>query len=121
MKTQVLLPKIFNFSFTYNSNQIPIKIITLDHFIENNEIENVDLLKIDTEGYEFNIIKGLSKHSNKIKLIYFEHHYDDMIIKNYKFGDIHKLLQDNEFQKIFKVKMPFRKSFDYIYKNKKII
>ena len=26
MKTQVLLPKIFNFSFTYNSNQIPIKI-----------------------------------------------------------------------------------------------
>ena len=26
MKAQVLLPKIFNFSFTYNSNNIPLKI-----------------------------------------------------------------------------------------------
>ena len=26
MKTEVLLPKVFNFSFTYNSNNIPLKI-----------------------------------------------------------------------------------------------
>ena len=25
MKTEVLLPKVFNFSFTYNSNNIPLK------------------------------------------------------------------------------------------------
>ena len=101
------------------SHQIPIKIFTLDHFIENNEIENVDLLKIDTEGYEFNIIKGLSKYSHKIKLIYFEHHYDDMIIKNYKFGDIHQLLNNKNFMMIKKSKMLFRKSFEYIYENQK--
>ena len=38
-----------------------------------------------------------------------------MIQKNYKFKDIHKLLTDNGFKKIFKIKMPLRKSFDYIY------
>ena len=38
-------------------------------------------------------LKVLSKHSKKIKLIYFEHHYDDMIIKDYKFGHIHDLLK----------------------------
>ena len=101
-------------------HKLPIKIITLDYFIEKNNVQHVDLLKIDTEGYEFNIIKGLSKHCPKIKMIYFEHHYDDMIIKDYKFSDIHKLLNKKGFVMIKKSKMLFRKSFEYLYENKKI-
>lgn len=104
-------------SFQY---KIPIRLITLDYFIEKNKIENIDLLKIDTEGYEFNVLKGLSKHNQKIKLVYFEHHYDDMIVKNYKFGDIHQLLKSFGFVMIKKSKMLFRKSFEYVYENKKI-
>ena len=97
--------------------RIPVKILTLDYFIEQNNIQQIDLLKIDTEGYEFNVLKGLSKHSKKIKLIYFEHHYDDMIIKNYKFQDINELLKEKSFIMIKKSKMIFRKSFEYIYEN----
>ena len=82
-------------------------------------ISKIDLLKIDTEGYEYNVLKGLKKNHQIIKLIYFEHHYDDMIIKNYKFGDIHQILKKYGFEKIFKTKMLFRKSFEYIYENKK--
>ena len=105
-------------SFHY---KIPIKIITLDYFIEKNKIKNIDLLKIDTEGYEFNVLKGLSKYNQKIKLVYFEHHYDDMIVKNYKFGDIHQLLKSFGFVMIKKSKMLFRKSFEYVYENQKMI
>ena len=101
-------------------HKLPIDVLTLDSFIEKNDIQNIDLLKIDTEGYEFNVLKGLTNHCQKIKLIYFEHHYDDMIIKNYKFGDIHKLLKDRGFLMINKSKMIFRKSFEYVYENKKI-
>ena len=101
-------------SFQY---QIPIKLVTLDHFIEKNNISNIDLLKIDTEGYELNVLKGLSKYNKIIKLVYFEHHYDDMIIKNYKFKDINKLLINYGFIMIKKSKMLFRKSFEYIYEN----
>jgi FkbM family methyltransferase len=97
--------------------KVPIEIITLDYFIEKNKIEYIDLLKIDTEGYELNVLKGLSKHNKKVKLVYFEHHYDDMIIKNYKFGDIHRLLKNNGFIMIQKSKMLFRKSFEYVYEN----
>ena len=100
-------------------HKVPIEIITLDYFIEKKKIENVDFLKIDTEGYEFNVLKGLSKHNQKIKLVYFEHHYDDMIIKNYKFGDIHQLLENYGFKMIKKSKMFFRKSFEYVYENQK--
>ena len=38
-----------------------------------------------------------------------------MIIKNYTFSDIHNLLKNNGFRRVYKIKMPFRKSFDYIY------
>jgi len=100
--------------------KLPITILTLDHFIEKNHIENIDLIKIDTEGYELNVLKGLSKNSKKVKLIYFEHHYDDMIIKDYKFSDIHKFLKNKGFIMIKKSKMIFRKSFEYVYENQEI-
>ena len=41
-----------------------------------------------------------------------------MIIKDYKFKDIHQLLKNKGFVMIKKSKMLFRKSFEYIYENK---
>jgi len=99
-------------------NKVPTKVIRLKEFIEREKIDKVDFIKIDTEGFEFNILLGLENDIKKVKFILFEHHYDNMIIKNYKFKDINKLLKDNGFKKIFKTRMPFRKSFDYIYENK---
>ena len=55
---------------------------------------------------------------NNVNFILFEHHYDDMIVKNYFFSDIHDFLSKNNFKKIYKSKMPFRKTFEYIYVNK---
>ena len=54
----------------------------------------------------------------KIRYIYFEHHYDLMIEKGYTFSNINSLLVKNNFKKIFKIKMKFRKSFEYIYEKK---
>ena len=51
-------------------------------------------------------------------MILFEHHFDDMILKEYKFSDINNLLIQNNFKQIFKIRMPFRKTFEYIYLNK---
>ena len=90
----------------------------MKNYLIDKNLKNIDFLKIDTEGYEKETILGLGEKIKNVKLIFFEHHYDNMIIKNYKFRDIHKLLIDHGFQKIFKTKMPFRKSFDYIYENK---
>ena len=100
------------------NDKVPTKIIRLKDFLEQEKINKIDFIKIDTEGFEFNILLGLEEDIKKVKFILFEHHYDNMIVKNYKYKDIHKLLIDHGFQKIFKTKMPFRKSFDYIYENK---
>ena len=94
------------------------KIMTLRDFFEEHSIKYINYLKIDTEGFELNVIKGLQDYICKIQIIHFEHHYDDMLNKNYKFTDINQLLLRNNFSQIFKIKMFFRKSFEYLYLNK---
>ena len=110
--------KILNIKKIDNFYQkITINIIKLSTYIKKNKITNIDILKIDTEGFELNVIKSLENFSHIVRNIYFEHHYDDMIIKNYKFSDINQILKNFGFKKIYKSKMIFRKSFEYIYKN----
>ena len=110
--------KILNISKIDNYyEKIPIKISYLDHYINQNKVEFIDILKIDTEGFELEVLKGLINNFQKVKFVYFEHHYDDMIKKNYTFSNIHNFLEKNNFKKIMKSKMIFRKSFEYIYEN----
>ena len=98
---------------------IEVKLQLLDEYLMKSNITSIDLLKIDTEGHEYYVLKGSSKNLSKIKYIYFEHHYDDMLKKGYTFSDIHNFLKKNDFEKIFKSKMYFRKTFEYIYRNSK--
>ena len=54
--------------------QIDVQTQTIDNFCLKNNINFIDLLKLDTEGNEFNILKGAAKFlsENKIKIIYTE-------------------------------------------------
>ena len=67
---QILQPfkKIKGFS------EIDVQTQTLDNFCLSQKIENIDVLKIDTEGNEANVLKGAKKLllENRIKLIYVE-------------------------------------------------
>jgi len=97
-----------------------LKTETLDNYIYQNNYNRISFLKIDTEGYEYEILIGLKKRIKSVDTIMFEHHYDNMIIKEYTFSDINYLLKKNDFYQIFKSRMPFRKSFEYIYRRKEI-
>ena len=117
--TKYFKKKFFFLNFIGKENliqNIEINQIRLCDYMDYNEISKIDFLKIDTEGYELNVLLGLGKYLQKTSLIMFEHHYDDMIIKDYSFGDINDLLKKNNFKQIYKYKMPFRKTFEYIYK-----
>tara|TARA_Y100001958_G_C21198627_1_gene525580 strand:+ start:405 stop:1142 length:738 start_codon:yes stop_codon:yes gene_type:complete len=114
-KKSFLLYTKKNNKFYKEENTIQIK---LNDYIIDNKIQKIDFLKIDTEGYEMNVLLGLDNQFNKVSLIMFEHHYHNMIKKNYKFKDINELLKKNNFVQIYKYKMPFRKTFEYIYVKK---
>ena len=79
------------------------------------ELAKKRVLKIDIEGYEFFVLKGFDKYIKNAKVVHFEHNYDNMLIKKYTFTDIHNLLINNNFHNSLKIKMFFRKSFEYVY------
>jgi len=96
-------------------SEIDVKQVLISKYMITNDIKKIDFIKIDTEGYEYYVLKGLKNQFRNIKLILFEHHYHSMLIKKYKFGDIHNLLIKNNFKQIYKYKMAFRKTFEYVY------
>ena len=118
-KRKFRLINFLNNKETYQ--KIKIKISKLKDYIEKNNIKKIDFMKIDTEGYEFEILLGLENKIKLVDIIMFEHHYDNMIKKGYTFENINKLLIKNNFNKIYKSRMPFRKTFEYIYKREELI
>ena len=110
--------KIKNFILKKSKmKKLKVKVISIDNFCKNKKIKKIDLLKIDTEGFEFDVLSGLEEEIKKIKFVFFEHHYDDMYKKSYKYSNVSKLLKENNFRILHKNKMPFRKTFEYMWSN----
>lgn len=113
---------IFSQNTDFIEKKILLNIKPLNEFTDIFNCKNIDILKIDTEGYELNILKGISKNNfHKIKFIYLEHHYDLMVKKDYKYSDLKNYLNKNNFYLKYKIKMSFRKTFEYIFENEKSI
>lgn len=70
-----------------------VEIQTIDEFCMNNKIEWIDFLKIDVEGFEFNLLQGAEKmlESRSIRFIQFEVGVCAVDAK-YFFKDIYQLL-----------------------------
>lgn len=82
-KTNSFYPMVKNSKYrlqrTVSNNETEtikcVKVKKLDTFLEENEISNIDLLKIDTQGAEIEILKGAEKtlNSKKINVIELEY------------------------------------------------
>lgn len=62
-----------------------IKVIRLDTFLEKQDIKTIDLLKIDTEGNELNVLKGLGHWlvKGQIKAIHFEFNEMNVVSRSF--------------------------------------
>ena len=79
---------------------IEVEVIKLDDYCKKNNINNIDLLKIDTEGYEDKVLQGsldLMK-SGKISVIFIEIQLGNVYDKYLNFLDIEKYLIPNNFR-----------------------
>jgi len=58
--------------------------IKLKDYLNENNIKNIDILKIDTEGCEVSILQSIKSLINQITVIYLEHHSEQqgLMIKN---------------------------------------
>ena len=96
-----------------------VQVDKLDNFSNKNKINNIDILKIDTEGFELNVIKGAKKTLKKTKLLIIEFQLNDMYL-NYSSKKIDNFLKFNNFIFIDSLKFPFMQYEDRIYINKNI-
>ena len=99
-----------------------INVYPLNFFIKKYSIKKIDILKIDVEGYEEEVLKGISKENfKKIKFIVIEKQNNEQIYHNYSFKRIHKILTKNNFINVSKFKDLLWDYEDHIYQSKKIL
>ena len=93
-----------------------IQTTTLSKFILYNSINSIDLIKIDTEGHELKVLKGLEQKINIVKNILIEFHHRDIFL-DYKPEEIHNFLVSNNFKLEKTFNFPFCWQ-DRLYSNK---
>jgi FkbM family methyltransferase len=97
------------FTFAGEPNEsIECNMISIDSFCQNNDIEEIDFLKIDVEGHECSVLAGASKmiNENKINIVQFEFSEFNIFSRTF-FYDFYKLLPQYQFYRI----MPFNKLY----------
>jgi len=81
----------------FDANEV--KLDTLDNIISNQNLERVDMLKIDVEGFEYEVLSGCIKSFklNKIQKILCEIHHEFLRKKGINEKTIYDLLENNGF------------------------
>ena len=76
-----------------------VNVWTVDSFLEEQKIAFVDILKSDTQGYEFEVFKGAEEamRRNRIGLLYFEFIFSDMYKDLPRFDEMFRHLIDRGF------------------------
>lgn len=81
-----------------DSNKILLSIKKGKDYIDEKHISDIDFLKIDTEGYEINVLRGFEEHLNIVKIIQFEYG-GTFLDNNTKLIDVIEYLRNKGFHK----------------------
>ena len=81
-----------------DSNKILLQIKKGKDYVIQNNIKNIDFLKIDTEGYELNVLQGFEDFLENVKIIQFEYG-GTFLDNNKKLIDVITFLEEKGFYK----------------------
>jgi len=79
-----------------------VKVNTLDQYCKNKNIQKIDLLKIDTQGYEDKVLEGSLNtiKNNQVGVVLTEIIFDKVYDKYFSFSEIEKYLVPNDFRMV---------------------
>jgi len=78
-------------------DKISVKSMRMDEFMESNQIDTIDLLKIDVEGHSFEVLEGFGERLKSIKCIHIENEHTE-VWKNQKlYPEVEPILVNNGF------------------------
>ena len=95
--------------------------ITLDTYCEENKIKQIDILKIDVQGFEDKVLDGAQNllKASKIKLIQLELIFTEIYEKPLSIYDVEKFLIPNKY-KLFGISNAGSLISNYIYQQNHI-
>ena len=93
-----------------------INTVSFDNFFDGKIFDENTLLKIDTEGYELNVLKGSNQKIKEVKYILIENQFSKMY-KNVDFKDSHNFLISKNFKLLKKFRFPTLHYEDRLYIN----
>ena len=109
------IKKILTFSEKYVDRKMKVKTRRLKSFLPNKSLDKI-FIKIDVEGHEIYVLRGLGKKIKKIPYVMVENQVFNLYKKK---NSVHKFLVRNNFYIIKKFTFPSLHTQDIIYKNLK--
>ena len=110
-------------SFDNLKEKINVETKRLDTFIDENEISEIEFIKIDTQGYDLNVVKSLGKYIDKVKKIQLESQKQTLYKNSPLKDEIISYMNNNNFKLIGNDYGEISKDFeeDLIFLNNKFI
>ena len=80
--------------------ETPVQVTTLDEFCVDRDVDHIDLLKTDTQGFDLEVLKGGANllHDSRIRLIFMEVNFSELYVGQARFDDEYRFLIDNGFR-----------------------
>ena len=104
-----------------------VEVKTIDQFCHDENIEYIDILKSDTQGFDFEVFKGAEHtiRAQKIGLIYFEIIFSDMYKNLPSFAQIYDFLINRDFLLVSFYKFHYKKNLaswtDALFVHKSVV
>ncbi|MDQ6997176.1 MAG: FkbM family methyltransferase [Mariprofundus sp.] len=95
----------------FNKDQVPsheVNTVVLKKIIEKNDINNIDFLKIDVEGYDLMALKGFDFSRLKPRIIMCEFEDKKTKLLNYTVLDMANFLKDKGYYLIYSIWFPIK-------------
>lgn len=95
--TSFLRPSTLAWGNIVKSTEVPV--VALDSFAKDHDVEFIHILKSDTQGYDFEVMKGADRlmKENRIGLVFFEFIFSDQYTGIPPFDEVYRYLMDHNF------------------------
>ena len=96
------ISSIFDLDSKIVCEKVSVKSIRMDNFMNKNNIEKIDFLKLDVEGATYEVLDGFGERIKDIQAMHIEAEHGKVSFKAKKyFDDIAELLNKNEFEIVY--------------------
>ncbi len=80
-------------------DSINIQVVTIDAFVEQQNIQKLDFIKIDVEGFEMEVLKGAKKTIQQFRpVLFFEYSVENILAQNGNIEEALNQILDNNYK-----------------------